>query len=380
MRPAVLVCLLSLLIAAAPATAAERRVPQGWLGVVADGPLSAADGGEWDRMTASGVESVRFAVFWPQLQPYGSAAEVPPTDAARFRDAGGVPTDFTALDAVVAAAALRRLAMLPVVQSTPAWAARTPGDVTSPPRDPATYGRFLAALVARYGPRGSFWAERPDLPRLPIRAWQVWNEPNLTRYWSRQPFATSYVRLLRTAHRALRRADGGATLVLAGFPNVSWRALRSIYRAGGRGMFDAVALHPYTRKPSDVLRIVRYARGIMRAHGDGRVPIWMTELSWPAAKGKVPVPYGFEASESGQAAKLSRALALLAAARKRQRIAHVFWYTWLSTEQGPSAFDWSGLRRLRAGAVVDAPALATFRSWARRLEGCAKATDARRCA
>jgi hypothetical protein len=118
----------------------------------------------------------------------------------------------------------------------------------------------------------------------------------------------------------------------------------------------------------------------MRKRGDARVPVWVTELSWPAAKGVVPHPAGFEVTEAGQARRLGSALRLLAAARRRQRIERVFWYTWLSTEAGPSAFDWSGLRRLRADSVVDAPALATFRRWARRLEGCAKTADARRCA
>jgi hypothetical protein len=381
MRPSLtaLLAVLALLAAAAPVAAGERRVPRGWLGVVADGPVGAADAGEWDRMATSGAESVRVAVRWHELQPYGSAAEVPPADAARFRDEAGVPTDYAGLDAVVAAAARRGLAVLPVVQSTPGWAARRQGDTNSPPRDPATYGRFLAALAARYGPRGSFWEERPELPRMAVRDWQAWNEPNITRYWSEQPFARSYVRLLRAAHRALHAADAGATVVLAGLPNESWKALRSIYAAGGRGHFDAVALHPYTRKPSNVLRLVRYARRVMREHGDRRVPVWLTELSWPAAKGKVPHPAGFEVTDAGQARRLGRALALLAAARRRQRIERVFWYTWLSTESGPSSFAWSGLRRLREGSAVDAPALATFRRWARRLEGCAKTADARRC-
>ena len=211
--------------------------------------------------------------------------------AGRFRDAGGVPTDFSGLDALVAAAAQRGLAVLPVVQATAGWAARRPGDATSPPRDPATFGRFLSALVERYGPRGSLWDERPELPRVPIRDWQVWNEPNITRYWSEQPFARSYVRAAAGRRtRALHAADPGATVVLAGLPNKSWKALRSIYRAGGRGHFDAVALHPYTGKPADVLRLVRYARRVMRAHGDARMPIWVTELSWPAAEGKLPQP------------------------------------------------------------------------------------------
>ena len=371
---------LAIAALAAPAQAAERRVPQGWLGVVADGPLTAAHTGEWDAMVGAGVESVRTAVRWYELQPYGSAAEVPAADAARFRDAGGVPTDFTALDAVIAGAAARGLSVLPVVQATPAWAARTPGDITSPPADPATFGRFMAALAGRYGPQGSLWAERPDLPRIPVRAWQVWNEPNLTRYWSEQPFARSYVRLLKAADAALDAADPGATVVLAGLPNVSWTALRQIYKAGGRGHFDAVSLHPYTRRPKDVLRLVRYARREMRRAGDGRTPVWLTELSWPAAKGKVPRPAGFETTDRGQAVRLGAALRLIARDRRALRIQRVFWYTWLSSEVGPSSFDWSGLRRLRGGTPVSVPALAVFREAARRLQGCRKTTDARRCA
>jgi hypothetical protein len=359
------VCLLVLALCAllaAPAHAADRKVPQGWLGVVADGPLLAQHTDEWDGMVGAGVESVRTAVRWYELQP----ADAPP--------------DFTALDALVAAAAGRGLAVLPVVAGTPGWAAKVPGDITSPPADPASYGRFLTALVARYGPAGTLWAERPDLPRIPIRAWQVWNEPNLTRYWAEQPFARPYVTLLRAARSALRAADPGATVVLAGLPNESWTALRQIYEAGGRGQFDAVALHPYTRYPRDVVRTVAYARREMRKRGDGRLPVWVTELSWPAAKGKVDRPVGFEVSDKGQAARLGEALKKLAKARKRLRIARVFWYTWLSSEAGPSAFDWSGLRRERAGGSVSAPALTVFRRQARWLEGCAKQPgDARRC-
>jgi hypothetical protein len=380
-RPlAILAAALALLAVAAPSAAAERRVPHGWLGVTVDGPVVAADGREWDLMAASGVESVRAALRWSELQPYSSAAAVPPAEAARFRDAGGVPTDFSGFDATVAAAAQRGLAIMPVVHSTAGWAAKRPGDSTSPPRDPKTFKRFLAAVSARYGPRGSFWAEHPALPLVPIREWQIWNEPNIGLYWSQQPFARSYVRLLRAADKALHAADPRARIVLAGLPNVSWEALRSIYRAGGRGHFDAVALHPYTGTPSRVMRLVRSARKIMRDHGDRKLPIWITELSWPAARDKVANPAGFTVTEAEQPRRLNKALALLTAARKQKRIERVYWYTWLSPEVGPSAFDWAGLRRLREGTAVDAPALATFRSWARKLQGCTKTTDARRCA
>ena len=160
--------------------------------------------------------------------------------------------DFTRPDAVVLQAAQRGLGVLPVVHGTPQWAALQPGDPASPPRDPADFSRLLTALVARYGPSGSFWAEHPEVSRQPIRAWQIWNEPNLTRYWNVAPWAPSYVRLLQAADRALKAADPRSQTVLAGLPNESWKAIETIYDAGARGAFDVVTLHPYTGKPANV--------------------------------------------------------------------------------------------------------------------------------
>jgi hypothetical protein len=374
--------LLTLLFAvpAAAASAAERRVPQGWLGVTVDGPVSPEQPGEWNRMASAGVESVRVSIRWNEVQPYRRDG-VPPEEQSRFRDMEGVPTDLSAFDAVVAAASARGILVLPEVHATPSWAAERSDHTASPPADPATLGRFFTALVRRYGPDGSLWRERPELQRMPIRAWQVWNEPTMKGYWLTQPFAPSFVGALRAAAEGVRRADPGATVVLAGLTNRSWRALRRIYDAGGRGLFDAVALHPFTRRPRNVVRIVELARAVMRRHGDRALPIWLTELSWPAARGKLPDKFGIEVSDAGQAARLGTALRLLAAARERLRIERVFWYTWLSTEEDSSVFNWSGLRRLRDGKPVSAPALATFRRWARELEGCRKArADARRCA
>jgi hypothetical protein len=352
-----------LVVAAAPAAAAERRVPQGWLGVTVDGPVDPSKPGEWKRMARSGVESVRVAFRWSGLQP-----------------APGL-TDFAAADAIVAAAAGRGMTVLPVVQQAPAWVASRPDDPLSPPGDAAATAAFFAALVGRYGPSGSFWSERPDLPRLPIRAWQIWNEPNHAGFWTEQPFAPSYVATLRAAATGIRGADAGAQVVLAGLTNRSWVALRELYAAGARGLFDAVALHPFTARPRNVLRIVRLARRELRAAGDGRLPVWLTEVSWPAARGKVRGELRFRLTDADQARLLDRAMRLLARARGRLRIARVFWYTWLSSEKGPSEFDWAGLRRVRRGGPVSAPALTVYRRWARRLEGCRKAgADARRCA
>ena len=273
--------------------------------------------------------------------------------------------------------------VLPVIEQTPGWAATRPGDLAAAPRDPATAQAFAAALVARYGPSGSFWGEHPELPRLPIRAWQVFNEPNHSGFWSEAPYAPSYVATLRAAAAGIRAADPGATIVLAGLTNRSWLALRQLYKFGARGLFDVVALHPYTRRAEDVLKLVRFARRVMAKNGDGALPVWITELSWPAAEGRPRAGrgIGIEVSAREQATLLAQALRLLARARKRERIEKVLWYTWLSSAKGPNPFDWSGLRLQHKGGVVSTPALRVFRIAARKLEGCRKAPrDARRCA
>jgi hypothetical protein len=96
--------------------------------------------------------------------------------------------------------------------------------------------------------------------------------------------------------------------------------------------------------------------------------VWLTELSWPASKGKTNGPRGFVTTEKGQASRLEAALKLLAAKRKKLRLEHVYWYTWLSREGSVSAFNWSGLRRERGDRVVSARSLAVYRAAAKRLE------------
>src|SRR5205085_8385259 len=108
------------------------------------------------------------------------------------------------------------------------------------------YADFLTAAIGRYGPKGTLWAEHPEVARRPIRDWQVWNEPSHEGFWSIQPFAERYVSLLRAARTAIKSADPGGRVVLAGLVYDSWTQLGLLYKAGARGLFDVLSLHPYT--------------------------------------------------------------------------------------------------------------------------------------
>jgi hypothetical protein len=366
--------------ALAPASgAAAEPVPARFFGVVAEpdrlhdrelGPAGTNLEGELDAMRGAGVGSMRMSFFWARIQPYRTWEDIPPGGRRDFTDVGGRPYAFAETDRLVAGAAARGIEVLPVLLWSPAWAAKYRNEFASPPKDPRAFAEFAAVLAARYGPDGSFWRENPGLARVPIRDWQVWNEPTMIGFWLDQPFAKAYVALLRATRPALRRVDPRARVVLAGLVYDSPGALRSIYRAGGRRYFDVVGLHPFTLHVRDVVALIERARAVMRANGDARKPALVTELSWPSARGKVARRYGYEVDEAGQAQRVAAALPYLAARRRALRIERVYWYTWLTREVDPRyPFDYAGLRRLEPDRVVEKPAFAAFRRTALRLQG-----------
>src|SRR5579884_2979360 len=167
---------------------------------------------EMPIMVRAGVTAFRVPFYWAQAQPYASMSQVPAAQRSRFVNVGGRPTDFSIADELVTQAARNRLALLPILLGTPSWAQVHPGRTGSPPRDPADFAAYARAVVRRYGPDGSFWSRHPGVPRMPVRTWQIWNEPNHLVYWSDQPFAPGYVRLARAARDAIKGVDPGATV------------------------------------------------------------------------------------------------------------------------------------------------------------------------
>jgi hypothetical protein len=338
--------LLVLVLLPALSAPAEAGVPPRFFGVMADGPLfdSTTDlDRELRLMRTTGVRTIRVAFDWRHAEP------------ARGRH------DYSEIDRVVKAAARRRLAILPVVLWAPEWARRDPGETASPPA-PRPYAEFVAQLARRYGPGGGFWRSHRSLPRVPLREWQVWNEPTVTNFWTLQPWAEDYVELLARTRRALRRVDRGGRIVSAGFVYKSWRAVEKLYRAGGRGRFDVLAIHPFTEKPRNVLRIVALSREVMERFRDPH-PIFLTEVSWPSSLDKIGRRYGYETDERGMAKKIRAAYPLIAGARRRLGIERTYWYTWLTRETDPAyPFDYAGLRKVRKdGRIVAKAGLAAFR-------------------
>jgi hypothetical protein len=325
-------------------------------------------------MAASGVENIRVTIDWATAQPYRSWSDVPEGRKTEFTSAGGVPTRWGPIDQLVGLAAFHGLTVLPTVVDAPLWDGLRSHGLGHPiPKTPGPYAAFMKALVQRYGPRGSYWASQPG-EILPIRQWQIWNEPNLQSFWPMKYFPGRYVALLKASHDAIKKADPGAQVVLGGLPNFSWYALALIYEVkGARNLFDVVAVHPYTKQPQGVIKILRLVRRTMDASHQRTKPIIADEVSWPSSLGKTNRngKLDFVTTESGQARRLNVVIGLLAKYRKRLHLEGFDYYTW-ATEERPNEipFDYAGLLKIESGNYIEKPAYNVFRTDALALEHC----------
>lgn len=299
-------CLLCLAAAVALPARADAQVPIGFFGITPQTSLSSRD---YQRMGSLGL-TMRIPVFWFQVEPRQGVYE------------------FGLLDATIAAAAAAGVRVMPFVYGTPAWLA---DEAAVPPlrgRSSRAWRRFVARLVRRYGTNGSFWKGRPA--PLPVRAWQVWNEPNFPIFW-RHPSPVAYVHLLRKTAATIRRLDPTARVVAAGVAPVEdgmypWTFLRRMYRVRGAAQtFDIAALHPYSTSLPMLEYEVRHVRQAMAAGGDASKPLLISEIG-VASDGLRPNP--FDKGAQGQAHFLKAAYGLLLSERRRWRLAGAYWFTW----------------------------------------------------
>ncbi len=380
--------LLLIGLMAGPAEAAKRKVPFGFFGVTMIGELTSPGqlpdaklDEQMGLMASSGVESTRVTLSTGGLEP-----------------ARGVYT-WGSLDRLVAAAARHHIAVLVNISTSAPWSSSKPNSPEYwryPPKDPKDFADLMRQAVLRYGPKGSFWVQNPNIPKVPVRKWQVWNEQMAPWFWVPRPWAPRYVKLLKASYKAIHKVDKKSTVIagsLMSYGNFhQWDGVRAMYRNGAKKYFDEIAVHPFTNDPSarvtanQTIEIIRRVRAEMRKRHDTRKGIEVTEMTWAAAKGIVPpnAIFGMETTAKGQAARLKSSYGKLMHYRKKMRIKGVYWFTWATdylTGGNPSSmsFRFAGLVKYDRGVFTPMPLLGTYQRLAAKNEGCRKSSSARTC-
>ncbi len=187
------------------------------------------------------------------------------------------PQALARADRLVEDASRAGIKIVATVASTPCWASSAPAAILGrasgrpqrrrahwPPRDPATYGAFLGALVQRYGTK--------------LTAIEVWNEPDQSNeaYFAGPDKAQNYARLLRAAYP---RGEGGQP----GRARAR-RARSSAPTASSCAPSTPPASRATTtasRSTTTTSRSPRCARSAKSrvANGDSK-PLWLDEFGW----------------------------------------------------------------------------------------------------
>ncbi len=232
-----------------------------------------------------------------------------------------------------------------------------------PPRDPEVFAQYAAVLVKRYGRGGSFWKEHPELPAKPMTAWQIWNEPNLKVYWGGRANQVEYTAMLKATSQAIRAVDPKAEIVTGGLPESKQGIPVDSYidlmtKAGAKGSFDTLAIHPYSENVGGVMESLQLARDALDDAGQDNVKLWITEVGWsdngPGSK--------FTVSSERQAELITELFGRTAAVADVMKLRGVVYYGWRDVKPYPGGKDFWGLHTgLMTLENEPKPALAAYR-------------------
>lgn len=278
---------------APPAPAPARGPAAAEIGVVPDltwGTPRAEQDRTAATLKAVGSRWVRLSIEWARAEPVRGRYD---KHAMRH------------YDRAIARAQASGQRIVIMVYTTPEWASGS-GNENTPPRHPAAYARFVEFLAHRWAGEG-------------LEAYEIWNEPNIARFWAPRPSPRGYGALLKAAYPAVKRADPRAKVVFGGLSTNDYGFLERVYASGAGGSFDVMAVHPYTcrERPGKIDRSVtgriqpssfagyREVRASMLGHGQDK-PIWLTEFGWTTSSGECGV------SESTQASYIEGAVKVLA--------------------------------------------------------------------
>jgi hypothetical protein len=154
------------------------------------------------------------------------------------------------------------------------------------------WSEWVAAAASRYGTNGTFWAQHPELPRLPIKRWEIGNEVNSGIFWCPAANPEQYAAVYSASAEAIRRADPAAEVMVAGLaPRFGWKtptdldvpAFLSRMTAADpslRGSIPSVAIHPYAGTPEGALAKLAQFRQAMRDAGMPSTPMIANEIGW----------------------------------------------------------------------------------------------------
>jgi len=301
-----------------------------------------------ERISRLGIHEMRVGFAWPRIEP-----QPPANGQHSYR--------WDALDSEITSLARHHIRAQANVTQTPSWNADTSLLVNLECSKAASfaplyigpYAPLVKAIAGRYGPNGTFWKAHPSLPILPIRRYELWNEPNLRGGWCPNPQPERYADMFMLAARAIRSVNPHAQMVTGGMAppakenkhyfgiahflaRATARQPRMTRAASGA----AVHIYPPTGARKQLDRLAWF-RGQLRQGGiRNQVPMLINEIGWPAGGGRRTIS---EAQRTKAYSTVTRNFA-----RTNCNVMGMLPQAWTSREHDPDNLeDWYGIANPR---------------------------------
>ena len=285
----------------------------------------------------AGAKVISLDVSWSSYEPNGPAP------------AG----EWTNLDAFVKDVVGRGMKLRFQLVGFPDWA-RDPGDPSSAaayslaPSSPAEltkWSQFVSRVVTNFGSEVTYY--------------EIWNEENLSAFWSQGPNPSEYANLLETSYVTIKAIDPGAQVMFGGISRNDVGFLKETYDAIDRQFpataakddhfFDILGVHPYSgnRSPEAIVSNevyhdqwgtmdenflgVELLHNLMAQEGEGGKHVYIGEygFSTESWEGFGPV------SDATRAQYLTEAFTL---ASRLGYVDGLCWYYTYSTPWNPSSW------------------------------------------
>jgi hypothetical protein len=300
-----------------PSAQAKAATPPGVFGL--NYVFKDITNGDVLMLKKSGAKTVRWTMNWSNTEPRSGT------------------WNWSAADKVVGGLAAQGIRVLPVMWGSPSWVASSA--ITAPVATQAqrnAWSSYLRAAVKRYGPGGNYWTgayrkQHPGKTPVPINTWQIWNEANLSSAMKPTTPAT-YAKLLTLSHAPIKQTDPRAQIMFSGLlshpPNgaTAWTFLRDVdHQPGARTAFDIMASNAYSPTVAGMLDDLDHIRQTMAANGQGRKPLWISEVGWGSDPVN-PASGGYTKGMTGQKKILVQAFNALLQKRASMRIGKVLWF------------------------------------------------------
>jgi hypothetical protein len=325
LRMPILLGLIALMVALLPASAASAKgkVPKAFFGLTGGGFPDQAD---LRQMHDIKVRTMRLTLNWNTAEPSKGKFRWPDAQVAALASHGITPS-FTIFGA-------------------PQWATGSNYQGVPPLKGKAkkAWKGFLKKAVKRYKKGGVFWRQNPGLPKKPVKHWQLWNEPNLPKYFARPPTGKqarvkpvknapkAYAKLIKFSDKAIGKADKRAKVILGGLSGSAKKGktspkkfLKKFFKVKKVNKhFYAAALHPYAGSIKKYKSRISDMRKAMKKGGAKKKKLWLTEVGWGSDSDKFSLTKGLK----GQAKLLKQSFSTTLKKRKKWRVGELDWFNW----------------------------------------------------